>query len=123
MQAGELLCRTGYSLLEDKLAVKWDGTGFAANAAPPLFVNSGLVSRFINQGDLRIIELDSPGLRGQSGGPLFDEEGRICGMQFRTTHYPLGFNTNPQERYHVGQAIDVSTLRAFLDGNGIDYAI
>ena len=117
-----MLCRTGYPLLEDKLVIKWDGKGYAANGAPALFVNSGLVSRFINEGNIKIIELDSPGLRGQSGGPLFDEDGRICGMQFRTTSYPLGFETKPQQYYHVGQAIDVSTLRAFLDAHDIEYA-
>ena len=122
VKAGEMLCRTGYPLLEDKLAIKWDGQGFAANGAPALFVNSGLVGRFISEGNMKIIELDSPGLQGQSGGPLFDEEGRICGIQFRTSHYPLGFETKPQTYYHVGQALDVSVIREFLDGLSIAYA-
>ena len=122
LQPGEMLCRTGYPLLEDKLAVQWNGAGFSANGRPALFVNSGVVSRFLTEGPLRIIELDSPGLRGQSGGPIFDDEARICGLQFRTTHYPLGFGNNPPSYYHVGQAIDAAPIRAFLDALSIEYA-
>ena len=122
VKAGELLCRTGYPLLEDKLKIKWDGQAFAANGTPALFVNIGIVSRFINEANTKIIELDSPGLQGQSGGPLFDEEGRICGIQFRTEHYPLAFETKPRTYYHVGQAVDVSVIRSFLDHQNIAYA-
>ena len=122
--AGEMLCRSGFALLEDKLVVKWDDKErtFAANAMPPLFANSGIVSRFIDDGGVQIIEVDSPGLKGQSGGPLFDEQGRICGMQFRTTHYPLGFNTRAPEFYHVGQALHASTICRCLDERGVTYA-
>ena len=122
VKAGEMLCRTGYPLLADKLAVKWDGQGFTANGIPALFVNTGIVSRFLKEGNIPIMEVDSPGLQGQSGGPLFDQEGRICGIQFRTTHYPLAFDVKPQPYYHVGQALDASVIRAFLDHTGIDYA-
>ena len=31
-------------------------------------------------------------MRGQSGGPIFDINGYIWGLQSRTTHYALGFN-------------------------------
>ena len=63
VKAGEMLCRTGYPLLEDKLVVKWDGQGFAANGAPALFVNSGLVGRFISENNMKIIERNcSPGV-------------------------------------------------------------
>lgn len=121
VKAGEILCRTGYPLLQDKLEIVWDGNKFVANGWPALFVNSGLVSRFLNGPHGRIIEIDSPGLSGQSGGPLFDHGGGICGIQHRTTHYPLGFETTPQTYFHVGQAIDVSSVREFLDSAGIEY--
>ena len=121
VKAGEMLCRTGYPLLQDKFAVKWDGKVFIANGVPALFVNSGLVSRFLDIGGVRILELDSPGLKGQSGGPLFDQEGKICGIQTRTISYPLGFNTKPETFFHVGQALDVSVIRRFLDNEGIAY--
>jgi hypothetical protein len=32
------------------------------------------------------LEMSTLGLMGQSGGPLFDTEGKICGMQFATNH-------------------------------------
>lgn len=62
----------------------------------PMFVNEGIVSRFRNEqhGDRSalFIETSNPGLRGQSGGPLFDTQGRVCGIQSKTGHLDLGFD-------------------------------
>ena len=38
------------------------------------------------------IETSTPGLRGQSGGPLLDTTGRVCGVQSHTSHVDLGFD-------------------------------
>lgn len=127
VKAGEMLCRTGYPLLEDLLATEIRENEFVLNMHPTLFVNSGLVGRIrkeiMNDGSCaRFIELDSPGLRGQSGGPLFDVDGKICGMQSRTQHYTLGFNTPSPTYYHVGEAIDASTICRYLDTLGIQYS-
>ena len=127
VKAGEMLCRTGYPLLEDLLATEIRENEIVLNMHPTLFVNSGLVGRIrkesMNDGSCaRFIELDSPGLRGQSGGPLFDVDGKICGMQSRTQHYTLGFNTPSPTYYHVGEAIDASTICRYLDTLGIQYS-
>jgi hypothetical protein len=39
----------------------------------------------------KYLETSSPGLRGQSGGPIFDRHGRIWALQSSTQHLPLGF--------------------------------
>ena len=126
---GEFLRRVGYALLEDKLQAVWhaDKQQFELNATPPLFVNSGIVSRFLSQpnGEVRLIEIDSPGLNGQSGGPLIDREGGICGIQSATSHYPLTAMDPkiPNQFYHVGVAVHAETVRAFLKENGIRHGI
>ena len=45
-----------------------------------------------NKFEIRFIETSSPGLRGQSGGPIFDTGAVIWGIQSRTEHLPLGFS-------------------------------
>jgi S1-C subfamily serine protease len=89
------------------------------------------------QGDKEIagIELSTPGLRGQSGGPLFDKEGTVCGMQSSTNHLHLGFDmknfeynlngvkikvTN-QPFLHVGHCIHVDIIKKFLLENKIRF--
>jgi hypothetical protein len=45
----------------------------------------------------KFIETSTPGLRGQSGGPLFDVDGKVWGIQSRTNHYDLGFAPTVKE--------------------------
>lgn len=42
--------------------------------------------------EVKFIETSTPGLGGQSGGPIFDKEGVVWALQSKTAHYPLGFN-------------------------------
>ena len=94
----------------------------------PMFVNEALVSRFLNvrsdNEDLGTwIETSSPGLMGQSGGPLADIHGNVCGIQVNTEHYPLGFKGKKvrNQFLHVGRAITAKTVTEVLDGYGISY--
>ena len=80
-------------------------------------------------------ELSTPGLRGQSGGPAFNQQGLICGMQSRTNHLHLGFDmkgfeykangvstkVNNQPFLHVGHCIHVDIIKDFLKSNNIKY--
>ena len=76
------------------------------------------------------IETSTPGLKGQSGGPIFDSHGNIYGMQVITNHLPLGFH--PMVEYdgrkvvenqflNVGVGVHVRTIRDILDARGVDY--
>ncbi len=99
----------------------------------PMFVSDGIVSRFraLKHDDGRehtFIETSTPGLRGQSGGPLVDAEGRLVGLQSRTVHYDLGFDAHVErdgnretERQflNVGEAVHVDTIRALLQENDV----
>ena len=133
VELGELLCRMGYPLLHPDFGVfetTWsEDAGFQTtmqDASPPVFVNEALASRFVNLVDSKTgkvsgcwIETSSPGLEGQTGGPLADKNGLICGVQVKPAPYPLGFKAH--EVLYVGRAVRADTVGNFLDAHKIDY--
>ncbi len=70
--------------------IEWTTTG---NPHSPKFPLDGMVTRFGGDSVQNLtIEMSTPGLRGQSGAPLFNSEGLIYGMQFMTSRLHLGFD-------------------------------
>ena len=81
------------------------------------------------------VEMSTPGLRGQSGGPLFDTNGIICGMQSETVQYHLGFdeqsieiisngrrtNTVNHSFLNVGRCVHVDAIKEFLTQVNVKY--
>ena len=85
LKQGKLLCRLGFPFPEftnfeyDAASdqVRWTTTG---RADTPQFPIDGMVTRHLRGPDGIVgVELSTPGLRGQSGGPAFDAEGRVWG--------------------------------------------
>jgi hypothetical protein len=73
---------------------------------------------------IKFIETSSAGLRGQSGGPIFDSEARIWGIQSSTTSYPMDLNTeDTPQYYHVGVGTHCETIIGFLEQNNIKYQL
>jgi S1-C subfamily serine protease len=81
---------------------------------------------------VKFVETSSPGLGGQSGGPVFDVDGRVWGIQSRTQHLDLGFSPEAKidgktvaERQflNVGLAVHAETVIAFLEKAGIEHSI
>ena len=133
---GEMFCRAGYPFYEKLVEWNEEKQVFESKEETvPLFVNEGIISRFlvhkIDLGDsqktiVNLMETSSPGLRGQSGGPLFDKEGRIVGMQIQTTCYALDFKGEKDghtehQFLNVGRALHVETILRFLDSLKISY--
>jgi hypothetical protein len=92
---GRSLCRFGFPF--EQIAVSFDPARSAFSLDQlqlALFPIEGILTRIIagTGTPAQFIETSSPGLRGQSGGPLCDSRGRIWGIQSRTAHIPLGFN-------------------------------
>lgn len=141
---GDMLCRLGfpfpeftdfkYDLVNDE--IDWASAG---NAATPRFPIEGMFTRHLGDasGNIYGIELSTPGLKGQSGGPLFNSAGIVYGMQSMTHHLHLGFdminekmiingkqeNINNQPFLHVGQCIHVDVIKAFLDAQKVTYFV
>jgi hypothetical protein len=141
LKQGRFLCRLGfpfpeftnfqYNSVTDN--IEWTNTG---QVETPRFPIEGMLTRFLLDGGIVFgIELSTPGLRGQSGGPLFNEKGIICGMQSSTNHLHLNFDmknfeyktggktikVSNQPFLHVGQCIHVDIIKEFLTINSIKF--
>lgn len=141
IKQGEFLCRLGfpfpefnnfqYNVTNDD--IEWTNTGVKNS---PRFPIEGMVTRFLaDEGKLYGIEMSTPGLKGQSGGPLFNKDGIVYGMQFSTKHLHLGFDIEDKEillnnkikkisNYsfiHLGQCIHAETIKDFLKEHNVNY--
>jgi hypothetical protein len=144
IKTGKYLCRIGYPFPEfsnfrhnpDNDDIEWTNTG---NPNSPVFPIDGIVTRFVGDATTNSvigIEMSTPGLRGQSGGPLFDTEGRVYGMQFATNHLHLGFDMKDQEMFvngkktkisnspflHVGLCVHADRIKDFLRQHNISFS-
>ena len=134
LKQGKFLCRLGFPFPEftnfklnaDNDEIEWTKEGAQAS---PRFPTEGMVTRFTgSNGVIHGLELSTPGLRGQSGGPLFDENGIICGMQSKTKHLHLGFDVEDKEIsvngnkkrvndysfIHLGECVHVDVMKDFM---------
>ena len=142
IKQGKYLCRLGFPFPEfsnfrhdpEKDDIEWTTTG---NPNSPSFPLDGIVTRFLGDpvGGINGIELSTPGLRGQSGGPLFDTDGNVYGMQFATNHLHLGFDLKDKEIItdgkkskvsnfpflHVGLCVHVEKIKEFLNEHKIEF--
>ncbi len=141
LKQGRYLCRLGFPFPEftnfqyNAIAddIEWITEG---RTETPRFPIEGMLTRHLmHENEIAGIELSTPGLRGQSGGPLFNHEGLICGMQSGTNHLHLGFDmknfeykingrtikvTN-QPFLHVGHCVHVDIITKFLRENNIKF--
>ncbi len=141
IKQGKILCRLGFPFPEfsnfqynyQKDDIEWTREG---NPRSPSFPIEGIVTRLIGQnGRISGIEMSSPGLRGQSGGPLFDPSGVVYGMQSSTRHLHLGFDLENFEVpvgagtkrvtnmpfLHVGQCVHADVIKEFLSEHQIRF--
>lgn len=139
-QAGTSLCRLGFPFGQVKATYDAPSDFFKVEGEMSFFPLDGIFTRRLRRGrsadgkfTIDFIETSSPGLVGQSGGPIFDVHGRIWGIQSRTQHIPLGFNppapsdsslrgTVPQF-INLGVGVHVATVREVLDHLNVRYDI
>ncbi|TDD99381.1 MULTISPECIES: trypsin-like peptidase domain-containing protein [Flavobacterium] len=141
LKQGKFLCRLGYPFPEftnfkynqNIDDIEWTNEG--QNGTPRFPIEGMLTRNLINGDETYGVELSTPGLRGQSGGPLFDQNGLIYGMQSQTNALHLGFDmknfeyksngdtikVNNQPFLHVGHCIHVDIIKDFLKSNGVSY--
>ena len=103
MRPGPSICRTGFPFANIATDFDEGSKSFRIrNGVLPLpfFPNDGIHTRNVlkqnksKEGnyDMLYVETSTPGLKGQSGGPIFDTNGHIYAMQVQTNHIPLGFH-------------------------------
>lgn len=141
LRQGQFLCRLGYPFPEftnfvydtAANAIEWRNQGI--NHAPQ-FPIEGMVTRLVTVTSEEIVgfEMSTPGLRGQSGGPAFDTQGHIWGMQATTVHLDLDFDIEAEvfregrkkhiSNYaflHVGRCIHVNALKDFMRQHNVSF--
>jgi hypothetical protein len=141
LKQGKFLCRLGFPFPEftnyrydpATNTTSWTQEG---RQQSPRFPLEGMVTRHLAGpgGTILGFEMSTPGLRGQSGGPAFDTEGRVWGMQSATNHLDLDFDINVEvirqglkQRVkdsaflHVGQCVHVNPIKTFLRANNVEF--
>ncbi len=139
VRVGSALCRGGFCF--PQLHVEWDDakSAFKINGIPQasIFFNDCFLSRSVDNGPaidkryrLSYIETSTPGIKGQSGGPIFDPEGRMWAMQVSTRSIELGFQPTAlndgrtvveNQFINIGVGLHVATVRRFLDDLDVRY--
>lgn len=144
LKQGMSLCRLGYpypEFTDFTYDVNNDNIVWITNGRhnTPHFPMDGILTRHLIGVGNRVfgLELSTPGLRGQSGGPLFDINGIVCGMQSATNSLPLGFDqenreikvkgvakkVNDYSFIHLGHCIHIDVIKKFMDANGVKYNV
>lgn len=141
LKQGKSLCRLGFPFPEfrnfiynsDTDSLEWTNTG---RQDTPRFPIDGMVTRHLRDDTGTIVgfEMSTPGIRGQSGGPAFDVDGKIWGMQSQTGHLDLDFDVDQEvirngmpkrvsdsAFLHVGKCIHVDLLKDFMRSKGVQF--
>ncbi len=141
VKQGKYLCRFGfpfaefnnyeYDTINDNIFFTKTG-----NLNSPSFPIEGMVTRHVSDGQKIVgIEMSTPGLRGQSGGPLFDTNGIVYGMQSVTVQYHMKFDeqlveiitkgkktsTVNNSFLNVGRCVHADEIKSFLIQNNIKF--
>jgi hypothetical protein len=142
LDVGTPLCKLGYPFQQVKASYDESGGGFHLSTGPqPLtgFPMEGIYTRTLSAGkssdgryEIKFLETSSPGLTGQSGGPLFDSRGTLWGVQSRTDMHSIRILTRTPGRKRVddevlslnlGVAIHPELLVRYLKDNGIPFRL
>jgi hypothetical protein len=140
LDIGTSLCKLGFPFHEMKATFDDAKNAFelAPGAVPlPLFPIEGIFTRNVIAGrskdgkyEIKYLETSTPGLRGQSGGPIFDSKGTIWALQSRTSHFPLGFSPKlkiggkeieENQFLNVGWGVHTELIVEFLKDHGVRF--
>jgi len=101
MSIGTSLCRVGYPFSRIRASFDKKNSRFLmdSKSLPSLYPIEGIYTRTVvapafkeAKKIAKFVETSSPGLLGQSGGPIVDMKGKVWAIQSRTVHLPLGFS-------------------------------
>jgi len=139
---GTSLCKLGFPF--HQINATYDETNGSFTLEPgslpaPFFPIEGIFTRDIVKGkssdgkyEIKFLETSSPGLMGQSGGPIFDSNGTVWSIQSHTEHLPLGFSPKIEKEgrifeenqfLNVGRGIHPDILIKFLNDQGINFEL
>jgi hypothetical protein len=115
LDVGTTLCKLGYPFQRVRAAYDESDGGFRLSTdSLPLagFPTEGIYTRTLSAGrssdgryEIKFLETSSPGLTGQSGGPLFDSRGTLWGVQSRTDMHSFRVRTTTPGRERTGNEV------------------
>ncbi|MGE0616956.1 MAG: serine protease [Bacteriovoracia bacterium] len=115
---GTTLVRLGYPRGEpySHIPATWDEKEkcfiLGKNVRVTCYHNEGTVIDYVDrESDFRLIEISSPALMGQSGGPILTHKGIVVGLQSRNT----GFGLPTKSVLETGLAISHIAIARFLE--------
>ncbi len=142
LAVGTSLCKLGYPFQEITASFRADDNAFEL---PPAalslthFPIEGIFTRTLSGGrsrdgrfDVKFVETSSPGVSGQSGGPIFDAAGTVWAVQSRTDFRPFGCcahsgangkRTVEKHFLNVGVGVHPEVIAAFLSANRIRFSV
>ncbi len=142
LDVGTALCKLGYPFQKVHAAFREANNSFEMSPgvhALACFPMEGLYTRTLSGGksgdgryDIKFLETSSPGLRGQSGGPILDAQGTVWGVQSRTDSHAYGCisrverdgtETEEDQCVNLGVGIHPELIARFLTDNGIRFSL
>ena len=140
LNPGLSLCKLGFPFHEIKASYDAATDRFVISEGTfpiPRFPIEGIYTRNVlvrksdeDVPDIKFLETSSPGLKGQSGGPIFDVKGTVWAIQSKTIHLELGFRPTVSKNgrkveenqfLNVGWGVHPETLVWFLTKNGVKF--
>ncbi len=139
---GTSLCKLGYPF--NRIDASFDETDGSVALAPgilplTLFPIEGICTRILPAGrsrdgryEIAFLETSSPGLIGQSGGPIFDTEGKVWAIQSRTDIHPMcasvlegktGRKLRERHFLEVGVGIHAGVIASFLSDRRVSFSV
>lgn len=142
IKAGTSLCKFGYPFVEFKSTFNEITNQFELpkNLFPvPFFPIEGIYTRNFLKGksqdqtmDIIFLETSSPGLKGQSGGPICDIDGNIYAIQSQNVTLPLGFvgttevgkkKIEENQFLNIGIGVHPKTIVELLNKHNIRFTV
>lgn len=142
LDVGTALCKLGYPFQKVQAAFREANNSFEMSSevyALACFPMEGLYTRTLSAGksgdgryDIKFLETSSPGLKGQSGGPILDANGTVWGVQSRTDSYAYGCisrmerdggETEEDQCINLGVGIHPELIVRFLTDHGIRFSV
>ncbi len=142
LDVGTSLCKLGYPFHEIAATFRADDNAFELPPAAMSLTHfpiEGIYTRTLSAGrsrdgryDIKFVETSTPGLMGQSGGPVFDAAGRVWAVQSRTDFRPFGCcargetngrRTTEKHFLNVGVGVHPELIAAFLSDNRVRFAL
>lgn len=103
---------------------------------PAFYPVEGIITRNLIRGYYTYgLEISTPGLCGQSGGPLIDTRGLVCGINTNTASLEFMYNfkmpdekkisetvtISYQPKFLVGHCLHAEIIKLFLKANGVKF--